>query len=120
MPIDTRLTYDDYCLLPDDGKRYEIVDGELFVTPSPTILHRIVVSQLLSELLTVAKKHGLGRVLAAPVDVVFSEFDVVEPDIVYILKQRASVMTEKTSKVRPIWPSKFYRNRPRKETARPS
>jgi Uma2 family endonuclease len=95
MPVDTRLTYDDYCLLPDDGKRYEIIDGELFVTPSPRILHQIVVSQLLSELLTFAKKQGLGRVLAAPVDVVFSEFDVVEPDIVYISKQRASVMTEK-------------------------
>jgi Uma2 family endonuclease len=95
MPVDTRLTYEDYCLLPDDGKRYEIIEGELFVTPSPRILHQIVVSQLMSELLTFAKRRGLGRVLAAPVDVVFSKFDVVEPDILYVSKQRASVFTEK-------------------------
>jgi Uma2 family endonuclease len=95
MPVDTRLTYDDFCQLPDDGKRYEIIDGELFVTPSPRILHQIVVSQLTSELLTYTKREGLGRALVAPVDVILSEFDVVEPDIVYISKQRASVMTEK-------------------------
>ena len=95
MPVDTRLTYDDFCLLPDDGKRYEIIEGELFVTPAPRIPHQIVVSQLTAELLAFAKKKRMGRVLVGPVDVVFSEFDVVEPDIVYISKQRASLLTEK-------------------------
>ncbi|MGO8786829.1 MAG: Uma2 family endonuclease [Terriglobia bacterium] len=95
MPVDTRLTYDDFCLMPEDGKRYEIIDGELFVTPSPRILHQIVVSRLSSELLTFVRRAGLGRVLVAPVDVVFSEFDVVEPDIVYVSKERVSVLTEK-------------------------
>jgi hypothetical protein len=42
MPIDIRLTYEDYCLLPNDGKRYEIMDGELFVTPSPLTRHQLV------------------------------------------------------------------------------
>jgi Uma2 family endonuclease len=95
MRVDTRLTYDDLCLLPNDGKRYEIIEGELLVTPAPRILHQVVVTQLAAALLTHAKRHGLGQVFVAPVDIVFSEFDVVEPDIVYISKARASVLTEK-------------------------
>jgi hypothetical protein len=39
MPVDIRLTYEDYCRLPNDGKRYEIIEGELFVTPSPCRAH---------------------------------------------------------------------------------
>jgi Uma2 family endonuclease len=95
MPVDTRLTYDDLCLLPNDGKRYEIIEGELFVTPAPRVLHQIAVSWLLYELMSFTQRKGLGRVLVAPVDIVFSDFDVVEPDIVYISKARASVLTEK-------------------------
>jgi Uma2 family endonuclease len=95
MPVDTRLNYDDFCLLPNDGKRYEIIDGELFVTPAPKILHQKAVSRLSASLLTFAEREGVGQVLVAPVDVVFSRFDVVEPDIVYVSKKRASVLTEK-------------------------
>ena len=46
MPVDIRLTYDDFCLLPNDGKRYEIIDGELLVTPAPMSLHQRVVTRL--------------------------------------------------------------------------
>jgi Uma2 family endonuclease len=95
MPVDTRLTYDDFCLLPEDGKRREIIQGELFVTPAPRLLHQKIVTRLASALLTFAERKGLGQVFGAPVDIVFSDFDVVEPDIVYISKSRASVMTEK-------------------------
>jgi Uma2 family endonuclease len=95
MPVDTRLTYDDLCLLPNDGKRYEIIEGELFVTPSPRTLHQKIVTELAACLVAVVKRKGLGQVFVAPLDVVFSQFDVVEPDIVYISKARASVLTEK-------------------------
>jgi len=95
MPIDTRLTYEDYCLLPNDGKRYEIIDGELFVTPSPLRRHQKVLANLLYYLTEFVKKLDLGEVYPAPFDVVFSSFDVVEPDILYVSKARASVMTEK-------------------------
>lgn len=46
IPVDTRLTYDGYCLLPSNGRRYEIIDGELFATPSPRRAHQNVVTQL--------------------------------------------------------------------------
>jgi len=95
MPIDIRLTYEDFCLLPNDGKRYEIIDGELFVTPAPLTRHQLVLANLLYYLTDFVKKHGLGRVYPAPYDVVFSQHDVVEPDIVYISNARACIVTEK-------------------------
>lgn len=93
MPVDVRLTYEDYCLLPNDGKRYEIIDGELFVSPAPIPKHQTFVTNLTYYLVEYAKKHRLGKVYVAPVDVVFSQFDVVEPDLIYISKSRASIMT---------------------------
>jgi Uma2 family endonuclease len=95
MPVDIRLTYDDFCLLPNDGKRYEIIDGELLVTPAPISLHQRVVTQLTMELAHFVKRHRLGEVFVSPFDVVFSRYDVVEPDILFISKARASVLTEK-------------------------
>jgi Uma2 family endonuclease len=95
MPVDTRLTYEDYCLLPNDGKRYEIIDGELFVTPSPFRAHQQVVTNLTYYLVDFVKKADLGWVYAAPFDVVFSHTSVVEPDILYVSKSRAEVLTEK-------------------------
>lgn len=72
MPVDIRLTYEDYCLLPNDGKRYEIIDGELFVTPSPRSMQQIVVANLHLELGQFVKARRFGRVYVAPLDVVFS------------------------------------------------
>jgi Uma2 family endonuclease len=95
MPVDIRLTYDDYCLLPDDGKRYEIIDGELFVTPSPRRSHQRVVTELSRVLGNYTERTGCGEVYVAPFDVVFSLFDVVEPDILYVSKEHAAVITEK-------------------------
>ena len=95
MPVETRLTYEDYCLLPNDGKRYEIIDGELFVTPSPFRPHQHVVTNLTYYLVGFVKKAGLGTVYAAPFDVVFSQHSVVEPDILYVSKGRAEVLTER-------------------------
>jgi Uma2 family endonuclease len=95
MPIDTRLTYEDLCELPYDGKRYEIIEGDLIVTAAPRILHQRVVTRLSHYLLAFVEANGLGHVFVAPVDVVLSEFDVVEPDIIYISNERARILTEK-------------------------
>lgn len=94
MPVDTRLTYDDFCLLPDNGKRYEIVEGNLFVTPAPRRLHQRIVTRLTRFLAGFVEDHKLGEVYVSPFDVVFSPFDVVEPDLVYISNARQSVLTE--------------------------
>lgn len=95
MLIGTRLNYDDYCLLPNNGKRYEIIDGELFVTRSPLWRHQNVLTNLLYYLVDFVKRRDLGKVYPAPFDVVFSQYDVVEPDILYVSNDRAAVVTEK-------------------------
>ncbi len=95
MPVDTRLTYEDYCRLPNDGKRYEIIDGELFVTPSPLTLHQRIVTRLTAHLWAFVEKRRLGEIFVSPFDVVFSDFDVVEPDILFVSKKRVSVITPK-------------------------
>jgi Uma2 family endonuclease len=95
MPVDTRLTYDDFCLLPEDGKRREIIEGELFVTPSPVTPHQRAIIRLSSRLWHFVDSHHLGEVFSAPLDVVFSEHDVVEPDLLYISNARAGVLTNK-------------------------
>ncbi len=94
MPVDIRLTYDDLCLLPNNGKRYEIVDGELFVTPAPRRPHQKVVTNLAYYLTEFTKRTGRGETYVAPFDVVFSRFDVVEPDVLYISEKRLAVLTE--------------------------
>lgn len=95
MPVDIRLNYDDYCLLPNDGKRYEIIDGELFVTPSSNFLHQSVVTNLTYYFSAFLKDHPLQCIVVSPFDVVFSQFDVVEPDLLYVSKARYSVLTDK-------------------------
>jgi Uma2 family endonuclease len=101
MPVDTRLTYDDYCLLPEDGKRREIIEGELFVTPSPQTPHQRAAMRLSIRLGHFVESHKLGELFAAPFDVVFSEFDVVEPDLLYISNARTHVLTRKNVRGAP-------------------
>jgi len=80
----TPWTYEDYLDFPDDGKRYEIVDGEVFVTPAPNVRHQDIVGWLFVRLYQHVDLHGGGRVFVAPVDVVLSPTDVVEPDILFV------------------------------------
>ena len=90
----TKLTYADFVLLPDDGKRHEIIDGEHYVTPSPNTKHQVVVGNLYLSLGNYLREHPIGLVFLAPFDVVLSNFDVVEPDLLYISRERIDVLTK--------------------------
>ncbi len=93
---DRRLTYDDFVLFPDDGKRHEIIDGEHYVTPSPNVRHQQLVVRLLIEIGGHLKQHtGLGQVFGAPLDVVLSPFDVVEPDVLFVAGDQTAILSEK-------------------------
>ena len=85
-----KLTYDDFVLFPDDGKRHELIDGEHYVTPSPNTKHQSIAWNLTVMIGAYLQKHPVGRAFAAPLDVVFSEFDVVEPDLLFISEARQS------------------------------
>ena len=85
-----KLTYDDFVLFPDDGKRHELIDGEHYVTPSPNMRHQQIAGDLFGLMWTYLEAHPVGRVFVATFDVVFSQFDVVEPDILYLSHDRAA------------------------------
>jgi Uma2 family endonuclease len=87
-----KLTYDDFVLFPDDGKRHEIIDGEHYVTPSPNTKHQTVSANLHWLVRSWLEEHPVGRVFYAPYDVVFSDFDVVEPDLLYLSNERAAAV----------------------------
>jgi len=88
-----RFTYDDYLLLPDD-KRYEIVEGELLVVPAPNTRHQRVCRNLLVALIRHVDNAGIGEVLAAPYDVVLSQENTVQPDILYVRRERLGIIGE--------------------------
>jgi Uma2 family endonuclease len=90
----TKLTYEDFVLFPDDGKRHELIDGEHFVTPSPNRRHQRVLQNLNLVLVSFVRQRRLGEVFFAPFDVVFTRHDVVEPDLLYISAERSGVLTE--------------------------
>ena len=88
-----KLTYDDFVLFPDDGKRHEIIDGEHFVTPTPNIRHQTIVGAFHLLIASYLETHPLGRVFLSPLDVIFSDFDVVEPDLLYVSHERDEALT---------------------------
>lgn len=88
-----RLTYADFRALPD-GKRYEIIDGELHVSPSPQRLHQQALFRLARILADHIEGQRLGEIFLAPFDVLLAESSVVEPDIVYVSNARRHIITE--------------------------
>lgn len=89
------LTYEDYLRLPDDGKRYEVLEGVLHVVPSPTVRHQRISRELGFQIFQYVSQHGVGEVFYAPLDIVFSHTSVAQPDLVYVSRERQSVITEK-------------------------
>ncbi len=89
-----KVTYEDYVNMPDDGNRYEIINGELLMVPAPSTAHQMVNANIAYELRTVVKKQNLGKVLYAPVDVKFSEENVVQPDIIFISRENEQIITQ--------------------------
>lgn len=88
------MTYDDYCLLPDDGKRYQVIEGELFVSPAPRTTHQRIIVQLMAMLHAHVEAHDLGVVYVAPTDVLLGPTTVVQPDILFIRRENTGIITE--------------------------
>ncbi|MBI4497066.1 MAG: Uma2 family endonuclease [Chloroflexi bacterium] len=87
-------TYRDYCAIPDDGQRYEVIWGELYVAPSPSRGHQRSAGKLFTILDRHVTEHGLGEVYIAPFDVVLDEENVVQPDLLFVSKERLDIITE--------------------------
>ncbi len=79
-----KLDYSDYVATPDDGKRYEIVDGDLYVTPSPTPTHQRVSQRLERQLEDYFHRRAIGEVFHAPIDLILSDHDIFVPDVLVV------------------------------------
>lgn len=87
------LTYADLATFPDDGLRRELIHGELVVTPSPLVRHQRLVGHLHLRLAGFVEEHGGGEVFLAPMDVLFSDRDVVEPDLFFVPDEASEIVT---------------------------
>ena len=86
-------TVADYMKLPDDGRRYELIEGELLMAPAPNRFHQKISFNLTLLLGAYVREHRLGEMYVAPFDVIFDEHNVLQPDIIYFSKSRASALT---------------------------
>src|SRR6476661_2017100 len=82
------LTYDDLRQMPDDLNRYEIINGVLFVSPAPNRAHQLLSIRLFKAVSAHADMHDLGELLYAPVDVRLGPHNVVEPDLLFLRRDR--------------------------------
>ncbi|HEX6513657.1 MAG TPA: Uma2 family endonuclease, partial [Chloroflexota bacterium] len=93
MAAHVMFSYEDLLHTPDDGKRYEIVDGEMLVSPSPVPKHQWVALKLI-EFLLQPHHAGYGQLWVAPLDVILDEHNVVEPDLLFIRQDRLHIIHE--------------------------
>ncbi len=95
VPPPGRLTWADYAALPDDGQRYELIDGAIVATPSPLTRHQRVSGRLLVALMRVFEQSNLGEVFKAPLDVILDAHTVVQPDLLFITTARADIIKDR-------------------------
>jgi len=91
MPL---LTVEDYRNLPETGPRYQLIEGDLYMAPAPNRYHQDISRNLELIIGNWLKKHPIGKLYDAPFDVVLDEFDVFQPDILFVSKERASILTD--------------------------
>lgn len=89
----TKWDYASYATIPDDGRRHEIIDGEHFVNPAPSLYHQTISRRIQFQLYSVIELAELGVVFDAPVDLQLSDHDIVQPDLVVISKAKRHIMT---------------------------
>jgi Uma2 family endonuclease len=94
-PLDRPLTVHDFEQLPDDGVRYELIWGELYMSAAPSTKHQRVLRRLLVEIDAFLTGPGMGEIFVAPYDVQLDEINIVEPDLVAYRTARSDIVTDK-------------------------
>jgi Uma2 family endonuclease len=89
------LTEDDYQRFPDDGRRWELIDGEAYVTPAPSLEHQRVSRNLEFVLHEHVRAHQLGEIFYAPVDVYLGRTDIAQPDLVFVSAARVAILSKR-------------------------
>jgi Uma2 family endonuclease len=88
-------TYEAYAALPDDGNRYEVIDGVLYLMPGPSSIHQAVLSWFVYYLMMHVQVPGLGRVFAAPLDLLLPDARPAQPDIMVVLNHKRHLITDR-------------------------
>lgn len=91
----TRLTYEDLLDLPDDGKQYELIEGELVVNPPPIPRHQLILLNIATELRIYCRESRAGQTLPAPTDVILAPDVVVQPDVLFIRAEHLHIIRQK-------------------------
>lgn len=94
MITSLKYTHADLLAMPDDGKRREIIDGELYVTPSPVNFHQTILFNLAMAFGKFLEIHPLGKLRFAPLDVILSEYDVLQPDLLYVSNEHKDYLQD--------------------------
>ena len=116
-----KFTYEDYKHTPED-KRYELIDGDLIMVPAPRTAHQRSSREIEFPLLSFVRENDLGEVFYAPTDVVLSDTDVVQPDILFVSNERSYIINEDNIRGAPdlvvevLSPSTAQRDRTLKRT----
>lgn len=101
LPIPGHMTADEFFALPDDGKRYELLDGIVEEMSAPNLKHQRVLGRLHLVLARTLAEEGLGEVLLAPFDVVLSERTAVQPDLLFVANENAGILNERNARGAP-------------------
>jgi Uma2 family endonuclease len=91
MPL---LTVENYKILPETGPRYQLIEGDLYMAPAPNRFHQDISRNLEYMLLKYLEEHPIGKIYDAPFDVYLDDYNVFQPDLVVVLKDRLSILTE--------------------------
>ena len=96
-PEQGEWTYEDYARLPENGWRYEVIEGVLYMAPAPNTRHQRAINVLSYGLTDFVEKRQLGRIYTAPIDVILPDRATpVQPDILFIAQERLDIITEQT------------------------
>ena len=89
-----KFTLQDYLQMPVTEPWYELIEGELHMVPAPTPLHQRIVLNLAMAIQSIVKEQSLGQVFVSPIDVILSQENVFQPDVVFISRERESIISE--------------------------
>lgn len=101
LPVPGPLTVDDYLALPEDGRRFELLDGVLEEMTSPTLKHQRVIGRLYVLLVHALQDVGVAEVLLAPFDVILDDRTVLQPDLVVIRHENAGILNPRNARGAP-------------------
>jgi Uma2 family endonuclease len=88
----SKITHDDLLKMPEDNRLREIIDGELIVSPSPFVVHQRILRELARLIGNYLELYPLGELFVAPLDTVLAQDQVLQPDVLYVSKERAAIV----------------------------